>query len=59
MKLMLQKQEIVFACLTHMAVWVQNKVPIAEADLRVARAFRDQARRELTAEWKAHIVPDR
>ncbi|KAF8495072.1 hypothetical protein JB92DRAFT_3099900 [Gautieria morchelliformis] len=58
MKLMLQKQETVFACLTRMAVWVQNEVPTAEADLRAARVSRDQARRELTSAWKAHIVSD-
>ena len=55
---MLQKQETAFVYLTHLAVWVQKEVPIAEAGLRTARASRDQARRDLVATWKAHVVPD-
>lgn len=53
---MLQKQETAFVYVTNLAVWVQREVPIAEAGLHTARASRDQARRDLVATWKAHVV---
>ncbi|KIJ55740.1 hypothetical protein M422DRAFT_41641 [Sphaerobolus stellatus SS14] len=50
-ELMLERQETVFACLTRAAVWVQNKVPEVEAEVRTAHATRDTARRNLAVIW--------
>ncbi|KAF8579540.1 hypothetical protein K439DRAFT_1663190 [Ramaria rubella] len=57
-KLMLQKQEIAFACLTRVAVWVQNEVPVAEAGLFATQVVRDKKRQDLVTLWKAHIMPE-
>ncbi|KAF8589066.1 hypothetical protein K439DRAFT_496079 [Ramaria rubella] len=53
-----QDQEVVFACLTHVAVWIQNQVPVAEEKLSEARRCRGQRRRDLVAAWKAQLDPD-
>ncbi|KAF8589065.1 hypothetical protein K439DRAFT_496109 [Ramaria rubella] len=50
---MLQRQEVVFACLTRLAVWVQNIVPVVEAELLTARLSRDRSRQDLVALWTA------
>lgn len=55
MKLMLQRQEAVFASLTKVAVWVQDKVTFVEAEMRSARTVRDDARRELAAAWNLRM----
>ncbi|KAF8529577.1 hypothetical protein BU17DRAFT_60368 [Hysterangium stoloniferum] len=50
-----QTQEAVFVCLTHIAIWVQDQVPVAEAEARRALTKRDEDRLQLVTIWKTRI----
>jgi len=56
MKLMLDKQEKVFACLTRFAVWVQDKIPLIKREVGAVRMERDNARRTLVLLWKNQML---
>lgn len=52
MKLMLQKQDTAFACLTRFAVWVQDQVPIVECQVQSSCLKKIAAQTKLVQLWK-------
>lgn len=54
-KLMLEQQEAAFACLTPLAVWIQNRAPVCSKEADETEKLRDDIRREVAAVWNADI----
>lgn len=48
----LERQEVAFAHLTHLAVWIQDREPVEE---EIASRSRDEVRREVAAFWRANF----
>lgn len=53
-KLMFERQETVFACLTRFAVWVQTHVPVVESEAQNARSMKIVAQKKLVQLWAEH-----
>ncbi|GJJ10657.1 hypothetical protein Clacol_004884 [Clathrus columnatus] len=52
LKLMLQKQETAYGCLSRFAVWVQDEVPVIESEVHDSRLQKVAAQKKLVGLWK-------